>query len=77
MSQLHPVFAQALAPFAPPPIDYAAEIQKIRDKLASIDAACKSWKSCQDGSYEMALDSYGYFKLLNQLVQLKKEAGIE
>ncbi len=32
------------------------------------------WKSCQDGSYEMALDASGYYRLMKLLDQYKEEA---
>jgi hypothetical protein len=29
MNNIHPIFAQALKPFAPPPVDYEARVQAL------------------------------------------------
>jgi hypothetical protein len=39
-------------------------IKQIKDRYAH-------FKSCQDGSYQMALDSAGYYKLVDRLDELK------
>jgi hypothetical protein len=46
-------------------------LQELEAKLASILKYCEGWKSCQDGSYEMALDNSGYSKVLEQIRVLK------
>jgi hypothetical protein len=45
-------------------------IKQIKDRYAH-------FKSCQDGSYQMALDSAGYYKLVDRLDELKGGAEIE
>jgi hypothetical protein len=47
----------------------AAEIQT---KLDALLESNKHWKSCQDGSYEMALDRAGYWELSKQYKALKE-----
>ena len=46
---------------------------KIQVKMDMLLEANQHWKSCQDGSYEMALSMSGYDTLKEQLAQLVKE----
>lgn len=48
----------------------ATEIQVKMDMLLE---ANQHWKSCQDGSYEMALSMSGFYDLKEQLTQLVME----
>jgi hypothetical protein len=32
MNNIHPIFAQALKPFAPPPVDYEARVQALENE---------------------------------------------
>ena len=48
----------------------AAEIQT---KLDALLESNKHWKSCQDGSYEMALSMSGYYDLRAKLAEMLKE----
>jgi hypothetical protein len=47
--------------------------QQLKEKLQAIEKKCQHWKSCQDGSYEMALHNSGYFRVLEQLKELRNE----
>ena len=49
----------------------ATEIQVEMDMLLE---ANQHWKSCQDGSYEMALSMSGFYDLKEQLAQMLKDA---
>ena len=40
---------------------------EIRAKMDALLESNKHWKSCQDGSYEMALSLSGYYDLRSQL----------
>ena len=46
-------------------------IDEIKAKIDEIAARNEHWKKCQDGSYEMALDRAGYWKLKDQLKELE------
>jgi hypothetical protein len=48
----------------------ATEIRAKMDKLLESN---QHWKSCQDGSYEMALSMSGYYDLQAQLAQFLTE----
>jgi len=45
-------------------------IEEMRAKAAKIRTDNLHWKRCQDGSFEMALDQSGYFKLLDEIKTL-------
>ena len=47
------------------------EIKETELQIKQIKDKCEHWKSCQDGSYQMALDSAGYYKLVDRLEELK------
>jgi hypothetical protein len=51
-------------------------INEIKAKMDEIKASNEHWKSCQDGSYEMALHMDGYWDLKKQYDVLI-EAGNE
>lgn len=61
------------APAAPAPVVTPADALKAR--MSAIEAQCHGWKSCRDGSYEMALHSSGYYKLQDQLEALEGAAA--
>jgi hypothetical protein len=46
-------------------------IDEIKAKIAELETRNAHWKKCQDGSYEMALDRAGYWKLKDQLKELE------
>ncbi len=46
---------------------------EIRAKMDLLLEANQHWKSCQDGSYEMALSMSGFYDLKRQLAHLVKE----
>ena len=39
-----------------------ARLEQLRDQQKKIKNSCENWFTCTDGSYEMALDSYGYYE---------------
>jgi hypothetical protein len=47
-------------------------IDEIKAKMDEMLASCDHWKKSQDGSYEMALDRRGYYKLQEQYKALKE-----
>ena len=48
------------------------EIKKLESKMQDILDRCEHWKSCQDGSYNMALHSSGYYECRDKLNQLER-----
>lgn len=42
-------------------------------KAARILEYCEHWKSCQDGSYEQALHSCGYYELEEEIKRRQEE----
>ena len=49
--------------------DKLKELRKLAALILSTNA---HWKSCQDGSYEMALHNSGYYDLLDEINEIKK-----
>ena len=47
-------------------------LQEMKDKAVQLRESQSSWKSCQDGSYEMALDHVGYYKLMKEIRDLEE-----
>jgi len=47
------------------------KLKELRERAALILSTNAHWKSCQDGSYEMALDYAGYYTLLDEINKLK------
>lgn len=45
-------------------------IHEIEEEMKVIKSDCAYWRSCQDGSYEMALSGRGYYKLAEELQKL-------
>jgi hypothetical protein len=41
-------------------------IDEIKAKIAALEESNAYWKSCQDGSYEMAMDRSGFYELAKQ-----------
>ena len=48
-------------------------IEEMKQKLDEIAKKNAHWKTCQDGSYEMALNEDGYWKLLDEYKGLTNE----
>jgi hypothetical protein len=48
------------------------ELELLKEKANQLLSSQSGWLSCQDGSYEMALDSVGYYKLMKQISDLEK-----
>jgi len=44
---------------------------ELKLKAAEIREQCEFWKKSQDGSYEMALDSAGYYLISDQIKLLE------
>ncbi len=53
--------------------DKQTELEQLEAKRKDILARCAGWKKCQDGSYEMALDSAGFYEVARRIEQLKLE----
>ena len=49
------------------------ELDQIKEQMDDLLKRNDHWKSCQDGSYEMALDLSGYYKLKKQYNELLKQ----
>jgi len=49
------------------------ELEILQAKAKAILESCAHWKSCQDGSYEMALHYAGYDALCKQIWEHKNE----
>lgn len=48
--------------------DYSGySIEQLEKSLENIKRQTSSWKTCSDGSYQMALDSWGYFDIVEEL----------
>ena len=50
-------------------------INEIKAKIAALEESNAHWKSCQDGSYEMAMDRSGYYELAEQYKALKESSN--
>lgn len=48
-------------------------LQRLKERAESIHSSNAHWKSCQDGSYEMALSHAGYYEVLKEIHDLEKE----
>jgi len=46
-------------------------LQDLKFQAAAIREQCEFWKKSQDGSYEMALDSAGYYLISDQIKLLE------
>ena len=42
-------------------------IEELNRELEATEASCATWKSTTDGSYGMALECSGYFKILDAI----------
>ena len=47
--------------------------EEIEKKLKELEDKNASWKKFKDGSYEMALDGCGYYKLWDKLEELNND----
>lgn len=45
----------------------AMSLEQLKEKLKAIDDRCEHWKSCADGSYEMALEMDGYWPVHDEI----------
>lgn len=46
-------------------------LEQLKAKAEEIRTRNEHWKSCQDGSYEMALDMAGYYKIMKQIKEME------
>ena len=47
------------------------ELETLQARVKAILESQAHWKSCQDGSYEMALHNSGYWDVLEQIKKLE------
>ena len=50
------------------------ELETLQTRLNSILESNAHWKSCQDGSYEMALHNSGYWETVEKIKELQNES---
>jgi hypothetical protein len=48
-------------------------IEELKTKADKLRSSQSGWSTSTDGSYEMALDSVGYYKLLRDIKELENE----
>jgi hypothetical protein len=48
-------------------------IEELKAKADKLRSSQSGWSTSTDGSYEMALDSIGYYKLLRDIKELEQE----
>ena len=48
------------------------ELETLQARLKSILESNAHWKSCQDGSYEMALHNSGYWETVEKIIFVKE-----
>lgn len=48
-------------------------LESLREAAAAILQRNAHWKSCNDGSYEMALDNSGYYRIREKIRVLESE----
>ena len=53
------------------------ELETLQARAKSILESQAHWKSCQDGSYEMALHNSGYSEILEKIKELSNGAANE
>ncbi len=51
-------------------------IEELKAKADKLRSSQSGWSTSTDGSYEMALDSIGYYKLLKDIRDLEQEVLI-
>ena len=49
------------------------ELETLQARLKSILEYNEHWKSCQDGSYEMALHNSGYWETVEKIKELENK----
>lgn len=55
------------------PTHVLKRVRELEEQIASIQNKNAHWKSCQDGSYEMACSYDGIGPLYDELEQLRKK----
>lgn len=53
-------------------MDNTDKIKELEAKASDILRRNEHWKSCQDGSYEMALHYSGYWTIVEEIKRLKE-----
>ena len=54
----------------------ATTLEEKKHRLLVLRAQCSGWLTTTDGSYEMALDDVGYYKLLREITEQELEESI-
>jgi hypothetical protein len=49
-----------------------SRLEELQAKLKSILQYCDGWKTCQDGSYEMALHNSDYDIVLKEIKEIRE-----
>ena len=49
------------------------ELETLQTRAKAILESNAHWKSCQDGSYEMALHNSGYWEIVEKIKELEHE----
>ena len=48
-------------------------IEELQTKAVAAREQCVGWSHTHDGSYEACLTAVGYYKILNEMIELKEE----
>ena len=51
-------------------------LEEKKQRLLVLRAQCSGWLTTTDGSYEMALDDVGYYKLLKEITEEEQEGEL-
>jgi hypothetical protein len=57
-------------------MDELDTIESLKARAAAIKQRNSYWEGCNDGSYEMALDNAGYYRILEKIRALESELNI-
>jgi len=52
-------------------------LSDLRTEAERILKKAECYKSCSDGSYESALDSWGFYKILQQIEELRESEKLQ
>jgi hypothetical protein len=50
-----------------------SKLEELKERAKQIRSSKSSWATTTDGSYEMALNASGYYRLLKEIEDLEKE----
>lgn len=51
-------------------------LESLREAVKAIKQRNSYWEGCNDGSYEMALDNAGYYRIIQKIKDLESELNI-